>query len=173
MKSFSRLMAIIRKEVRQLRRDRLTFGMVVGLPLLADAAVRVCHQYRRTSISSAGLVQPGRYSPLAGVRPGAPRDPGRGDRRDLRTTQPTLEELLRRGAISVGIAIPADFDRRTLDENRAAVQLLVDGSDPTILGVANQLRSTPVRFDSPRADRDSPSNIARSALTTILSAACP
>ena len=34
MKSLSRLLAIVKKEVRQLRRDRLTFGMVVGLPIL-------------------------------------------------------------------------------------------------------------------------------------------
>ena len=34
MKSLSRLGAIVRKEVRQLRRDRLTFGMVIGLPIV-------------------------------------------------------------------------------------------------------------------------------------------
>ena len=34
MISMSRLGAIIRKEIRQLRRDRLTFGMIVGLPIL-------------------------------------------------------------------------------------------------------------------------------------------
>jgi ABC-2 type transport system permease protein len=34
MKSLSRLGAIIKKEVRQLRRDRLTFGMVFGLPII-------------------------------------------------------------------------------------------------------------------------------------------
>ena len=50
-----------------------------------------------------------------------------------------LEALLRRGQISLGILIPADFDRRVADQNRSAVHILVDGSDPTILGVANQL----------------------------------
>ena len=34
MMSLSRIMAIVKKEVRQLRRDRLTFGMVVGLPII-------------------------------------------------------------------------------------------------------------------------------------------
>ena len=33
MKSLSRLMAVMRKEVRQLRRDRLTFAMIFGIPL--------------------------------------------------------------------------------------------------------------------------------------------
>jgi ABC-2 type transport system permease protein len=35
-----------------------------------------------------------------------------------------------------------------LDPARAASHLLVDGSDPTILGVANQLRSMPFGFDA-------------------------
>lgn len=34
MKAFSRLGAIIKKEVLQLSRDRLTFGMVFGLPII-------------------------------------------------------------------------------------------------------------------------------------------
>ena len=34
MKSLSRLFAITKKEVRQLRRDRLTFGMIVGIPVI-------------------------------------------------------------------------------------------------------------------------------------------
>ena len=34
MKSLSRLGAIIKKEAVQLRRDRLTFGMVFGLPII-------------------------------------------------------------------------------------------------------------------------------------------
>jgi ABC-2 type transport system permease protein len=59
-----------------------------------------------------------------------------------------LETLLRRGEISIGVLIPADFDRRVADKNRAAVHILVDGSDPTILGVATKLRSMPIRFDS-------------------------
>ena len=34
MISLSRLFAITKKEVRQLRRDRLTFGMIVGIPVI-------------------------------------------------------------------------------------------------------------------------------------------
>jgi len=62
-------------------------------------------------------------------------------------TAEQLEDLLRRGAISVGVHIPADFDRRVLDPLRPAAHLLVDGADPTILGVANQLTAMPVTFD--------------------------
>jgi ABC-2 type transport system permease protein len=34
MKSLSRLSAVMRKEVRQMRRDRLTFAMIFGIPLI-------------------------------------------------------------------------------------------------------------------------------------------
>ena len=34
MKSLSRLMAVMRKEVRQMRRDRLTFAMIFGIPIM-------------------------------------------------------------------------------------------------------------------------------------------
>jgi ABC-2 type transport system permease protein len=45
-----------------------------------------------------------------------------------------------------------DFDRRIVDRTRTASHLLVDGSDPTILGVANQLRAMPFGFDASTTD---------------------
>ena len=48
----------------------------------------------------------------------------------------------------MGVAIPDDFDRRVISRNRPALQLLVDGTDPIILGVAEGLATIPVRFDS-------------------------
>ena len=31
---FARIIAVATKEIRQLRRDRVTFGMIVGIPLI-------------------------------------------------------------------------------------------------------------------------------------------
>jgi ABC-2 type transport system permease protein len=67
------------------------------------------------------------------------------------TTAEQLEALLRSGKISVGVYIPHDFDRRVIDTSRADAHLLVDGADPTILGVANQLAGMPLAFDTWRA----------------------
>jgi ABC-2 type transport system permease protein len=69
--------------------------------------------------------------------------------------------LLRTGEISVGILIPPDFDRRVLDLRRSAAQLLVDGADPTILAVANQLVSIPFGFDTTIARQASPTFAVR------------
>ena len=151
MNSLSRTLAIIKKEVRQLRRDRLTFGMVVGLPviqmLLFGYAINTDVRNLRTVVvnhadthlsrqfvSELGQTQ---VVKLVGQASG-PQE---------------LEDLLREGRIAIGVVLPNDFDRRVLDPQRAAVHLLVDGTDPTILGVANQLRAMPLSFDTaPVAD---------------------
>jgi len=146
MNALSRLFAIIRKEVRQLRRDRLTFGMIIGLPimqiLLFGYAINTDVRDIRAAVSNqAGThlsrqhVEQLRQSQVVNIIGYA------------RTPQ-ELEDLLRTGKISVGVVIPHDFDRRVTDKNRTAVHLLVDGSDPTILGVASQLKSMPIRFDT-------------------------
>ena len=150
MNSLSRLGAIIKKEVRQLRRDRLTFGMVFGLPIIqillfgyaintdvrhlrAAVADQAGTHLSRELIDSIGATQVVDF--VAQV-----------------ATPGDLEDMLRRGEISIGIVIPHDFDRRVSGRNRPAAQLLVDGSDPTILGVANQLRSASVQFAAGASD---------------------
>ena len=144
MKSLSRLGAIVRKEVRQLRRDRLTFGMVVGLPivqmLLFGYAINTDVRNLKTAIADQANTHLSRQF-VASV--------GESQVVDIveRVDDPAdLESLLRAGRISIGVHIPPDFDRRSIDPTRAAAHLLVDGSDPTILGVANQLRAMPIGF---------------------------
>ncbi len=61
--------------------------------------------------------------------------------------------MLRRGEISVGILVPPDFERRVQQPDRAAAQLLVDGSDPVILGAARQLTAMPVNYRLPPSQR--------------------
>lgn len=142
----SRLGAIVKKEVLQLRRDKLTFGMVFGLPIIQILLFGFAINTDVRNLKTAVADQSGTNLSREFVA-------------DLRATQVVnivatvkdaveLETLLRRGEVSIGVLIPPDFDRRVADKNRAAVQLLVDGSDPTILGVANQLRPMPIRFDS-------------------------
>ncbi|MCZ6887022.1 MAG: ABC transporter permease, partial [Gammaproteobacteria bacterium] len=63
----------------------------------------------------------------------------------LRASSPAeLEGLLAAGRISVGLYVPHDFERRLARKDRPLAQLLVDGSDPIILGAARGLRELPV-----------------------------
>lgn len=144
MKSLSRLGAIIKKEMRQLRRDRLTFGMVFGLPiiqiLLFGYAINTDVRHLRAAVADQADTNLSREF-VANV--GATQVVEYVERV---STPAELESLLRRGHISIGIVIPPDFDRRVVDQSRSAAQILVDGSDPTILSIATQLRTIPIKF---------------------------
>ena len=159
MNSLSRLVAIIRKEVRQLRRDRLTGGMIVGLPLIQMLLFGYAINTDVRHLSAAVADESGSHVARSFVA-------------DLQATQvvdierrvanaAALETLLRRGDIAVGIYVPPDFERRIADPDRPAVQLLVDASDPTLFGIVNQLRQMPLRFDSDVADTDADDIVLR------------
>lgn len=139
MKSLSRLGAIVKKEVRQLQRDRLTFGMVFGLPiiqiLLFGYAINTDVRHLQAAYANQANTHLSRefLDNIAATQIV--------DFVDQVATPAELEDLLRRGEISIGIVVPHDFDRRVAHRQQSAAQILVDGSDPTILGVANQLRN--------------------------------
>ncbi len=146
MKSLSRLLAVTRKEIRQMRRDRLTFAMIFGIPLmqilLFGYAINTDVRNLRTAIADEADTHLSREFV---ARLGATQVTNIS--RQVASAQ-DLERLLDGGDISIGIAIPPDFDRRVADDTRAAAHILVDGSDPTIAGIADQLRNTPLAFDT-------------------------
>ncbi|OOE40755.1 MULTISPECIES: ABC transporter permease [Salinivibrio] len=138
----SRLFAIASKEVRQLRRDRLTFGMIIGVPLLQillfgfaiDLDVRnvnaAVSDHANTSLSRQ-VIAATEASQIVKITQSA-------------AGPEELEALLDAGEIDVGIYIPHDFERRLIDGNRPAGQLLINGSDPTVEGIVRRLGSMPL-----------------------------
>jgi len=139
MKSLSRIFAILLKEVRQLRRDRLTFGMIVGIPILQiilfGYAINTDVRHIAAAVADQAATQLSRQL-IEDMQATQVIDVVQ-----QVTTGAELKELLDRGEISVGILIPPDFERRLQQQDRKAVQLLVDGSDPIILATT-QARST-------------------------------
>lgn len=142
----TRLMAIMRKELLQLRRDRISIGMIAGIPvaqlLLFGYAINMDVRNLEAAVSDQANTHLSRQF-VADLSQTQVLNIGR-----TAADPEQLEDLLRTGQISVGIQIPADFDRRVIDRRRSAAQLLIDGADPTIVGVANQLAAMPVQFDS-------------------------
>ncbi len=141
MNALRRIRAIAQKEARQLARDRLTVAMVVGIPmlqiLLFGYAINMDVRNLRAGVADQAGTALSRE--LVG-------DLQAGQVLRFVTEAPTPEALLdalRRGEITVGVHIPPDFERRLADPSRPAAQLLVDGSDPSILSVASQLTETP------------------------------
>ncbi|HET7922134.1 MAG TPA: ABC transporter permease [Gammaproteobacteria bacterium] len=137
-----RIFAIASKEIRQLKRDRLSFGMIVGIPLLQIVlfgyAINTDVRHLAAGVADQAHTQLAREL-VAQAQASQVLDV---TTRAASATQ--LEQLLRDGRIEVGIYIPPDFNRRVLDGTRQAAQLLVDGSDPTIQNVAESLRNMPL-----------------------------
>lgn len=150
MNHFARILAVMKKELLQLRRDRLTFGMIVGIPVMQMLLFGFAINTDVRNLSAAVADQSQSHLSRQFIA-----DLGQTQVLNLRyavDTAKEIEDMLRAGEISVGLFIPADFERRALDTRRSAAQLLVDGVDPTILGVANQLRNIPLKFDTVRSE---------------------
>lgn len=140
--SLRRVRAVAAKEVRQLLRDRITFGMIVGVPLLQvilfGYAINTDVRHLRAAVADLSGTQLSR-SVIAEAEASQVVDVVA-----LARSAPELEGLLRDGKVSVGLYFPPDFDRRAETGVAPAAQLMVDGSDPTLLGVAQGLARVPV-----------------------------
>lgn len=155
MTGLRRALAIAHKEFLQLRRDRLTFGMIVGIPLvqilLFGYAINTDVRHLRAGVADEAATELSRRL-IADVQATQVVDVF-----TEAATAAELVALLQRGRISVGVYIPPDFDRRAADGVRVPAQLLVDASDPTILGAARGLAELPLaRRDFIGAPRSQP-----------------
>jgi ABC-2 type transport system permease protein len=140
--SFRRLRAVAVKEIRQLSRDRVTFGMIVGVPmmqmLLFGYAINfdvrnlatVVQDQANTSMSRELLAQL-RATQVVNVR-------------FVTDSSAELDRLMREGRASLGIVIPRDFERRLQSDTRPVVQILIDGSQPSLSGVAAGVAQLPM-----------------------------
>jgi ABC-2 type transport system permease protein len=139
--SWRRLWAVMLKELRQLRRDRITLAMIVGIPVMQLVLFGYAINMNLRGLDGAIADQAG----TAGSRALVMDMLATGvvsPVRDARTPQ-ELMDLLQRGEISIGIAIPPDFERRRID-GRQVAQVLVDGSDTVVQSAAVQLAQVPV-----------------------------
>jgi len=133
-----RVFAIAAKEVIQLRRDRLTMGMVVGIPalqlILFGYAINTDIRHLKAAVADQAGTSMSREL-VAAVEASQVADVVEEAR-----TASELETLLRRGRVAVGILIPPDFERRLSSSDRPVAQLLVDATDPTVLATVQGLQ---------------------------------
>ncbi|HWS40956.1 MAG TPA: ABC transporter permease, partial [Arenimonas sp.] len=140
--NINRLMAIVLKELRQLRRDRLTFGMILGIPslqlILFGFAINLDIRHidaayvdQAQTVQSRETIARIKATEVVNVR-GQLFSPEQ------------LQTEMRKGHISVGIVIPTDFERRLQVRDRPAYQIMVDGSDQTVQAAARQLAQMPL-----------------------------
>lgn len=142
MNAWRRLHAIAWKEATQLRRDRLSFGMIVGLPLVQMLLFGYAINFdvrglRAVVVDEANTAASRDY--IAALT--ATQVVGRPD---SVASGAAADAALRSGAASVAILVPRDFDRRIQGGARAAAQIIVDGAEPSIQSVVQGLAAVPL-----------------------------
>jgi len=132
--SWSRWVGIIVKEFIQLRRDRLTFGMIIGIPVLQlilfGYAINADPKRLPTAVLAADAGPYSRSLLSAMQTSGYFRI-----ERNVASEQ-ELDALLARGEVQFGVTIPAGFDRRLVRGERPVLLVEADASDPTATGNA-------------------------------------
>ena len=140
--SLRRLGAVALKEIRQLGRDRVTFGMIVGVPLMQILLFGYAINFDVRHLSTAVLDQANSsmsrelVAQLVATQVVEVRYSAR--------SSAELDQLLREGRVSLGVVIPQDFERRLQSDSRAALQILVDGSQTGLSGVAAGIATLPM-----------------------------
>lgn len=137
-----RLLAVTLKELVQLRRDRLTHAMIIGIPIMLlllfgyaiNLDVRelpaVVVDQAQTARSRQAIAELGQTQVLD-FRYASP-DPAR------------AQALIRDGRAEVAVIVPPDFEHR-LAGDQPLLQLVVDGADQVIQQAVRQLTLLPLR----------------------------
>ncbi|MDV3256634.1 MAG: ABC transporter permease [Sphingomonas sp.] len=132
--SLTRMMAVLTKEFTQLVRDRLTYAMIIGIPiiqlLLFGYAINTDPRHLPTAVlvqdngqfarSVIGSLQRSDYFSIDHVA----RSPAE------------MEQLIERGDVQFAITIPGDFTRRVVRQDKAQILVEADASDPAATGSA-------------------------------------
>ncbi|TDG17695.1 ABC transporter permease [Paraburkholderia silviterrae] len=132
--SVSRWWSIVLKEFLQLKRDRVTFAMIVGLPIiqltLFGYAINTDPKHLPTAIVVSDD-SPFSRSFVAGMK--------NSDYFDVVETLPdeaSARHALARGSVQFVLSIPVDFSRRLLRGERPSLLVEADATDPTAITTA-------------------------------------
>ncbi|NLP59591.1 ABC transporter permease [Paraburkholderia sacchari] len=132
--SVSRWWSIVLKEFLQLKRDRVTFAMIVGLPImqltLFGYAINTDPKHLPTAIVVAED-SPFSRSFVAGMKNSAYFDVI-----ETLPDEASARHALARGNVQFVLSIPVDFSRRLLRGERPSLLVEADATDPTAITTA-------------------------------------
>jgi ABC-2 type transport system permease protein len=147
--SFARVLAVFIKEFQQMLRDRLTFAMAVGVPVmqlvLFGYAINTDPKGLPTALVAADTGALARSLSAALQNTGYFRITHAG------ASETEAEALLETGAVQFVIVIPPGFSRQIVRGEMPALLVLVDATDPSASGNAiaalNQVVGSALRDD--------------------------
>ena len=132
--SLSRWIGIIVKEFIQLKRDRLTFGMIIGIPVLQlilfGYAINADPKRLPTAVLTADS------SPYSRTLLSAMQTSGYFRITHNVRDEDEIEDLLAKGRVQFAITIPENFGRKLVRGERPVLLVEADASDPSAVGNA-------------------------------------
>jgi ABC-2 type transport system permease protein len=132
--SLSRWIGIIVKEFIQLKRDRLTFGMIIGIPVLQlilfGYAINADPKRLPTAVLSADSSSYSRTLLSAMQTSGYYRID------HYARSEAEVEDLLAKGRVQFAVTIPENFGRKLVRGERPVLLVEADASDPAAVGNA-------------------------------------
>ncbi|MFP4903500.1 HAD-IA family hydrolase [Paraburkholderia sp. BR14261] len=132
--SVARWWSIVLKEFLQLKRDRITFAMIVGLPIIQLTLFGYAINTDPKHLPTAIVVREDSVfarSFVAGMRNSAYFDVI-----ETLPDEASARHALARGTVQFVLSIPVDFSRRLLRGERPSLLVEADASDPTAITTA-------------------------------------
>ncbi|NMM14772.1 MAG: ABC transporter permease [Rhodoferax sp.] len=127
--SFGRVAAIIIKEFQQMLRERLTFAMAIGVPVMQLILFGYAINNDPKGLPTALVAYDN--GPLARSLVAAIQNTGYFHIVAQPATEVQAERLLETGEVQFLLAIPPDFSKRVLRGEKPAVLVAVDATDPS------------------------------------------
>jgi len=127
--SLSRVMAVLTKEFVQLRRDRLTYAMILAIPIVQLLLFGYAINNDPRHLPTAALVQDD--SAFARSTLSAIVNSGYLDIVEVAKSPADLDRAMAKGKVQFALTIPADFTRRVVRGDHAQILIEADASDPS------------------------------------------
>jgi ABC-2 type transport system permease protein len=132
--SWSRWVGIIAKEFIQLKRDRLTFGMIIGIPVLQLILFGYAINSDPKRLPTAVLAADS--GPYSRTLVAAMQTSGYFRLERVVLHQREIEALMARGEVQFAVTIPENFDRKLVRGERPVLLVEADAADPQAVGNA-------------------------------------
>ena len=132
--SWARRWSVVLKEILQLRRDRVTFGMIVGIPIVQLTLFGFAINSDPRHLPTAVIVA--EHSEFTRSLVAAMQNSSYFDVVETLPDEAAGREALAKGRVQFVLNVPAGFTRRLLRSERPAVLLEADATDPAAIGMA-------------------------------------
>ena len=140
--SLRRISAVLTKEFKQLLRDRLTYAMILGVPIVQLLILGYAINSDPKHLPTAVLVQD--QGTFARSVLGAMERTDYFDITQSVASTHELDDLIAKGKVQFAVTVPGDFTRRVVRGDKPQILVEADASDPAATGgAANALAMLP------------------------------